>query len=137
MAPETERRKHARFAVDDVVVKVMKRGLAALLKRQNIAHHIIDLSEGGVQVTLEVPLPVGTRVTFHMRVEKFRDELEMNGEVRWCTDRRCGIEFEDSGDEHRRKIANLRSYFTAPQVLTKIREKREKTALALRPPKKH
>jgi hypothetical protein len=132
-----ERRRHPRFAVDEVEVTVRRRGILGVRVGENIARGVVDLSEGGSQILATVPLPAGTPVHYVLRLAKFQDEFVSDGVVRWSRpdgrSARVGIEFTGLDDAARRKLALFRSYFTSPQVLARLREKRTGTLLLRNP----
>src|SRR6185503_11904081 len=90
--------------------------------KSNRARAALDLSEGGVRFLIHERLPIGTKVRMIIQMEKYQDQIEASGEVRWCyqstkkaADFYGGGQFSDLDDTQRRKIAMMREWFTSPQ----------------------
>ena len=137
---ETDRRDlrtHARFRVNDAPAVVYpekflnKLGLA----RGNRASGAVNLSEGGVLVSLLKPIEEGTRVRLRVEVESFGDVIECAGEIRWCRPAAkdgmfyAGIRFLDLGAAAVKRITQLRGVLNSPEYRSKHGTKRQ-----LRPP---
>lgn len=132
---ETDRRdlrSHARFRVNDAPALVYpekflnKLGLA----RGNRASGAVNLSEGGVLVSLLKPIEEGTRVRLRVEVESFGDVIECAGEIRWCKaaakggEFYAGIRFLDLGAAAVKRITQLRGVLNSPEYRSKQTMKR-------------
>lgn len=131
-----ERRRSARFALDDCQVRLTLKGLAGLLDNANLARRICDLSEGGAQVAVTRDLEPGTKVQLSVVLEKFQDGLVLVGLVRWKRfsggdrpEARVGIEFKSPTDVDRRKIQSMQSWFTSAHYVARRREDMKKNPL--------
>src|SRR6185503_7382647 len=85
-AKSSERRAHSRFGVDECQATLYREGLLTVfgVSKQNRARAALDLSEGGVRFLTTERLPIGTRVRMIIQMEKYQDQIEASGEVRWC-----------------------------------------------------
>lgn len=81
-----ELRQHARFRVEDAKTEIYLKGFLAKLGlgRKNEARVAVNLSEGGILVSTRGKLAPGTKVQLRIEMEKFKDVIETEGEVRWC-----------------------------------------------------
>lgn len=129
-----ERRRHPRFGVDECQATLYREGLLTVLgmSKNNRARAALDLSEGGVRFITAERLPIGTRVRMIIQMEKYRDEIEASGEVRWCyqslkktEDYYVGVEFLNLDAAQKRKINLMREWFTSPQYRA-VREKQRR-----------
>lgn len=120
----SERRRHGRFEVDDCQATLYKDGLLTVIGmgKSNRARSALDLSEGGVRFLTHERLPIGTKVRICIQMERYQDEIQAAGEVRWCyqssrnsEDFYAGVNFVDLDAVERRKIAMMRDWFTSPQ----------------------
>jgi hypothetical protein len=119
-----ERRKHSRFEIDDCQATLYRGGLLTALGvgKSNRARAAIDLSEGGVRFQTLERFPIGAKVRVIIGMERYKEQIEASGEVRWCyqstknsADFFCGVEFLDLPATEKRKIAMMRDWFTSPQ----------------------
>jgi hypothetical protein len=119
-----ERRKHPRFEVDECQATLYRGGLLTVLGvgKNNRARAAIDLSEGGVRFLTSERFPIGSKVRVIIEMERYKEQIEASGEVRWCyqstknsEDYFCGVEFQDLPATEKRKIAMMRDWFTSPQ----------------------
>jgi c-di-GMP-binding flagellar brake protein YcgR len=119
-----ERRRHFRFEVDDCQATLYREGLLSVLGvgKSNRARAALDLSEGGVRFLTTERLPLGTKVRIVIQMERYKDQIEASGEVRWCyqsaktsQDFYAGVEFIDLPAAEKRKISMMREWFTSPQ----------------------
>jgi len=126
-----ERRRHLRFGVDECQATLFREGLLTVfgMSKNNRARAALDLSEGGVRFITVERLPIGTRVRMIIQMEKYKDEIEASGEVRWCyqslkktEDYYVGVEFLGLDAAQKRKINQMREWFTSPQYRA-VREK--------------
>jgi len=125
----SERRRHARFGVEDAPAALRRKGLLPFL-RAGKAREALDLSEGGARLVAAERVPPGSRVHVTIRIGKFQDSVESDAEVRWCHQKTggqeeyiLGIMFIGDSADRSRKIGAMRGYFTSPQFQT-AREKR-------------
>jgi Tfp pilus assembly protein PilZ len=128
-----ERRAHSRFGVDECQATLYREGLLTVfgVSKQNRARAALDLSEGGVRFVTTERLPIGTRVRMIIQMEKYKDQIEASGEVRWCYqslkktgDFYVGVQFTNLDPVQKRKIAQMREWFTSPQYRA-VKEKRK------------
>ena len=117
-----ERRRHSRFYLDDIPVELRRFGFTALLGLGKVQGEVVNLSEGGIRVSVSSKLPAGKAVRCHVRMERFRDPLEAMGQVLWCerdlmNERAflAGILFRDLEPRQERKIAAMREYFASSE----------------------
>jgi hypothetical protein len=131
-----ERRKHHRFEVDDCQATLYRGGLLTVLGvgKHNRARAALDLSEGGVRFQIEERFPIGAKVRIIIGMERYKEQIEAAGEVRWCyqstknsEDFYCGVEFLDLPATEKRKIGMMRDWFTSPQYRAVRDTKRRKS----------
>lgn len=120
----SDRRRHGRFEIEDCQATLYKEGLLTVIGmgKSNRARSALDLSEGGVRFQTHERLPLGVKVKIVIQMERYKDEIEAAGEVRWCyqsgknsADFYAGVEFVDLPAAEKRKIATMRDWFTSPQ----------------------
>jgi Tfp pilus assembly protein PilZ len=120
----SERRKHGRFEIDECQATLYREGLLTVfgVAKTNRARAALDLSEGGVRFLTHERLPIGTKVRMIIQMEKYKDQIEASGEVRWCyqsakiaEDFYAGVQFTDLEPSQKRKIVQMREWFTSPQ----------------------
>ena len=92
----------------------------------------LDLSAGGVRVRLPKRIPHHTKVRVQIQLEKYKDTVDAAGVIRWCYQNRenakqffAGIMFTNLTDGEKRKIENMRSWFTSPHFKA-LRESRNR-----------
>ena len=132
-----QRRAYPRFDVDEVRVTLYKEGLLTKIGigKANKGRFALNLSEGGVRMTVSERVIPGTKVRVRIEIEKYQDAIEAAGEVRWCYQNAqkpaeffAGVMFLDLDDASRRKIQMMREWFTSPQYKavrdTKQRQRR-------------
>jgi c-di-GMP-binding flagellar brake protein YcgR len=121
---DTERRRHNRFEIDECQAMLYREGILTVLgvAKNNRARAALDLSEGGVRFLVHERLPVGTKVRMIIQMEKYKDQIEAAGEVRWCyqsakiaDDFYAGVQFSGLDPAQKRKIIQMREWFTSPQ----------------------
>ncbi|HLY10706.1 MAG TPA: PilZ domain-containing protein [Planctomycetota bacterium] len=119
-----ELRQHPRFRVEDAKTQMYLKGFLTKMGigRKNEARVAINLSEGGILVSTQGKLALGTRVQLRIEMEKFKDVIETEGEVRWCfasarnaSDYYAGIQFLKLAPAHVAKIGQMRAWFTSPE----------------------
>jgi c-di-GMP-binding flagellar brake protein YcgR len=119
-----ERRKHSRFEIDDCQATLYRGGLLTAfgVGKNNRARAALDLSEGGVRFQTLERFPIGAKVRVIIGMERYKEQIEAAGEVRWCyqstknsADFFCGVEFLDLPATEKRKIAMMRDWFISPQ----------------------
>ena len=115
-----DRRRYARFYVDDAAVELRRGGLMALLGR--IRGGVVNLSEGGIRVAVPSRLRSRGLIRCSVRTERFQDPLEAVGEILWCERDLmsekgflAGILFRDLEPRHARKIAAMREWYASPE----------------------
>ena len=134
-APKSETRElrvYPRFRVNDSPAVVYpEKFLNKLgLSRSNRAEGAVNLSEGGVLVSLKQAIEEGTRVRLKVEVESFNDVIECAGEIRWCKAAAkngkfyAGIQFLDLSPEAVKRIAHLRRVLSSPEYKSKHGTKR-------------
>jgi c-di-GMP-binding flagellar brake protein YcgR len=132
----SERRLHHRFEIDECQATLYPQGLLTVfgMSKNNRARAALDLSEGGVRFLIHERLTIGTRVHMVIQMEKYQDQIEARGEVRWCYqstkkagDFYAGVEFSDLDAAQKRKIAMMREWFTSPQYRAVRETKRKKS----------
>jgi hypothetical protein len=116
------RRKHARFQVASTQVSLHRLGiLTALNLASNKARKVCDLSKGGARILVTEKLGISQKVRVKITLEKYQDQIEIGGEVKWCfpsTNRKdffVGIEFNPENPAVARKMSALQEWFTSPQ----------------------
>lgn len=141
-ADRRDLRAHARFRVNDAPAVVYpekflnKLGLA----RGNRAREAVNLSEGGVLVSLKKPIEEGTRVRLRVEVESFGDVIECAGEVKWCRPAAqegtyyAGLKFLDLDPAAVRRITHLRDVLKSPEYKSKRGTKRQSKPPTLETP---
>jgi len=130
----TERRRHARFEVDECQATLFRDGILSVfgVGKGNRARAALDLSEGGVRFLIHERIPIGTKVRMIIQMEKYQDQIEAAGEIRWCyqsakntEDFYAGVQFDDLDPIQKRKIVLMREWFTSPQYRA-VRETKRK-----------
>jgi hypothetical protein len=116
------RRRHARFQVSSTQVLLFRNGLLTALKLgSNKARKVVDLSAGGARILVTEKLSVKQKVRLKITLEKYQDEIDIDGEVKWCfpstnkKDFYVGIKFTTDDSTTSRKMAALQEWFTSPQ----------------------
>lgn len=124
----SERRRHARFFVDGAGAEIRPSGLAAILGLGRIRGEVVNLSDGGIRVSVPAALAERRKVRCRVRTERFEDPLEAAGEVRWCgrdlmseNGYLVGILFQDLEARQSRKIATLREWFSSAEYRARRR----------------
>ena len=118
----SERRRHARFYVDESPVELRRQGLTALLGLGRIRGGAVNLSEGGIRVSVPARLASRKTIRCEVRADRFQDPLEAVGEVLWCErdlmnekNFLIGILFRELEPRQARKIAAMREWFGSPE----------------------
>jgi len=119
----SERRRHARFHLDEAPVELRRSGLAALLSLAGLGRirgGAVNLSEGGIRVSVPAELGSREKVRCRLRTERFADPLEAAGEILWCEPDLMsekgylvGILFRNLEPRHARKIAAMREWYAS------------------------
>jgi c-di-GMP-binding flagellar brake protein YcgR len=131
----SERRRHTRFGVDEAQATLYREGILSVfgVRKDNRARAALDLSEGGVRFLIHERLPIGAKVRMVIQMEKYQDQIEASGEVRWCyqstkkaEDFYAGVQFSDLDEGQKRKIAMMKEWFTSPQYRAVRDQKRKK-----------
>jgi hypothetical protein len=79
-----EQRQHPRFRVEGATAALGKEGFLASLGLGPRKDAVVNISQGGVLVRTSKAISVGTRLALRIEVEKFREVITCEGEVRWC-----------------------------------------------------
>jgi PilZ domain-containing protein len=128
-----ELRRYLRFRIEDASAELIIKGFFTSfgLGRVNKGRAAINLSEGGVMLLVRETIPVDTKVTVRIDMEKYEDVIEASGVVKWCEqsarsdkDFYAGIEFTGLGDADLKKIAKMREWFTSPEFKTRTATRR-------------
>jgi len=116
------RRKYARFQVASTQIVLHRDSLlSALNLGSNKARKVCDLSQDGARILVTEKLEISQKVRLKITLEKYRDQIEIGGEVRWCypsTNRKdffVGIKFNPENPVVARKMSALQEWFTSPQ----------------------
>jgi len=126
-------RKHPRFRIEDAKTEMYLKGFLAKigLNRKNEARVAVNLSEGGLLVITQSKLNPGAKVHLRIEMEKFKDVIEAEGEVRWCyasakdaSDFYAGVEFVKLAQENVSRINQMRAWFTSPEFKQKSATRR-------------
>jgi hypothetical protein len=131
--PHDNRRKHARFQVDGTNVSLYREGLftALGLGRSNKGRSALDISESGARVLITEKLNPQTKVRLRIEIERYKDSIEVEGEVCWCRPTakavafQAGIRFSSADPSLRRKIGLMHDWFSSPQYKA-LRDKRNR-----------
>ena len=128
-----ELRRHPRFRIEEARTELFSRTLLGTLGlgRKNEARAAVNLSEGGVLVVTPAKLKVGARVQIRIEMEKYKDSISADGEIRWCfqsakdaADYYAGIQFLNLASQDASKIAKMREWFTSPEYKQKTATRR-------------
>ena len=140
---KSELRSSERFPIDDAVPLVYPKTFLSTLGigRSNEARAAVNLSAGGLLIRTRDRLRNGTPVKIRLHLAKFKDVIEAEGIVRWCskgagegTDYYAGIRFTRVPDPEALKISRLRGYFTSPEYRTRSAVRRRRDPLGLEIP---
>lgn len=83
--PELRRRQHKRVVMSRAEVQCVRKGLgSAFGLAGNVAHCLVDVSEGGCQIVSREKLKEGQSVKLSLRFTGPSASVEAVGEVRWC-----------------------------------------------------
>jgi hypothetical protein len=139
---DSERRKNPRFEIDDAQAALYKEGILSVfgVGRSNQARMALDLSEGGARFLTHERIPLGSKVKVVIQIDRYKDSIEAQAEVRWCyqsaknpRDFYSGVRFVDLEPAQARKIALMRDWFTSPQYKavkeTKVRSAKKDDGL--------
>ena len=128
-----EFRKYLRFRIEDASAEVYIKGLFTSfgLGKVNKGRAAINLSEGGAMLMVRETIPIDTKVTVRIEMEKYEDFIETPGVVKWCEqsarsdkDFYAGIQFTGLGDADLKKIAKMREWFTSPEYKSRSAPRR-------------
>lgn len=126
-------RRNPRFRVPDTKTEMYLQGFLARIGigRTNEARVAVNLSEGGIMVSTRGKLAPGTKVQLRLEMEKFKDIIEAEGEVRWCyvsarnaSEYYTGIRFLKLAPADISKIGQMRAWFTSPEFKQKTATRR-------------
>ena len=120
--PNDNRRKYPRFQVASTQIVLCREGFltALMLGGGNKGRKVCDLSAGGARILVTERLAFKQKVRLKITLEKYQDEIEIGGIVKWCfpstnhKDFYVGIQFYDAAklggveanllDEHPLKV---------------------------------
>lgn len=121
IAPDN-RRRHTRFQVASAQVMLRQDGFLTVLNLgSNKARKVCDLSQSGARILCSEKFVPKQKVRLKITLEKYQDEIEINGEVMWCLpstnkkDFYVGIRFATDDAATNRRMAALQEWFTSPQ----------------------
>ena len=118
-------RKAERFQVDDYTLTVFRTGLLSSVGiRKNLATEVVDLSRSGAQIVCTEKIPMGSKVSFTLHLNKFADTFESESEVVWIKEGPApdgivfftGVTFTSISPEKRKLIDYMMSWFTSYQA---------------------
>ncbi len=128
-----ELRRNPRFRVEDTKTEMYLQGFLTRIGigRTNEARVAVNLSEGGILISTRGKLAPGTKVQLRLEMEKFKDIIEAEGEVRWCyvsarnaSEYYTGIRFLKLAPADVSKIGQMRAWFTSPEFKQKSATRR-------------
>jgi hypothetical protein len=128
-----ELRRNSRFRVENAKTEMYLQGFLTRIGigRTNEARVAVNLSEGGIMVSTRGKLAPGTKVQIRIEMEKFKDVIEAQGEVRWCyvsarnaSEYYTGIRFLKLAPADVSKIGQMRAWFTSPEFKQKSATRR-------------
>lgn len=136
-----EHREHPRFKVEGAKLEVGKPGFLALLGLGR-PPRLVNLSRGGIMFCARKRLEVGSRVPIRIEVEKYRETIESQGEIRWCaqsaktpSDIYLGVAFVGIDAAERKKIAHMEELFTSAEYRARSNAIKEISSAFLKVPK--
>lgn len=84
--PDIDRRKYFRFKLENVKLAFFRVGLLEKLGvSRNIGRALVDISEGGCSAIIVREVDAYASVRVQVEMPKFKQSLELLGEVRWCS----------------------------------------------------
>jgi len=140
---KSDLRSSERFPLVDAVPLVYPKTFLSLLGigRSNEARAAVNLSAGGILIRTGGRLKNGTPVKIRLRLEKFKDVIEAEGIVRWCSkgagkgaEYYAGIRFTRVPDPAALKISRLRGYYTSAEYRARSAARRRRDPLGLEIP---
>jgi Tfp pilus assembly protein PilZ len=126
-------RKSPRFRIENAKTELYLKGFLSKigLNRKNEARVAVNLSEGGILVVTHRKMNPGEKVLLRIEMEKFKDVIDAEGEVRWCgvsakdpSDFYVGISFVKLSQEKISRISQMRAWFTSPEFKAKSATRR-------------
>lgn len=82
----SEQRKHLRLPIDSTTfIELESPGIADNSKGVVVTCKTLNVSRGGLLVTLDQRIPIGAILQIGVDLPDAEDTLYMAGEVRWCT----------------------------------------------------
>ena len=80
-----DQRRHRRLPIDSrVFIELVAPGLGGSQSGQVTTCRALDVSEGGLRVSLDRELPEGAILQIGVELPQYSDTLYLAGEVRWC-----------------------------------------------------
>ena len=133
---EADRRRHSRFHVDDAPAELRRTDLVALWGLTGLGRvqgGVVNISEGGIRVSVPSALPTNRKVRCKVSSDRFRDPLDVVGQVLWCerdlmseNGYLVGITFEGLEPRHQRRIAAMREWFSSAEYQAQLAARRRR-----------
>lgn len=93
----SDKRKHLRLPIDSTTfIELESPGIGDTSKGIVVACKTLNVSRGGLLVTLDQEIPIGAILQIGVDLPEAEDTLYMAGEVRWCTPAE-NAELDESG----------------------------------------
>jgi hypothetical protein len=140
---KAELRRHVRFVPEKATAQLYLKGFLTTIGigRKNEAQYVVNLSESGALIVLSSKFQAGTKVQVRIEMEKFKDVIEAEGEIRWCyqsardaTEYFAGVMFRNLPSLQAMRIAKMRDWFTSPEYKLKSSTRRRMAPLEARDP---
>jgi hypothetical protein len=143
---KAELRRHIRFSVERVSARVYPKGfltaigMGKFLTNMGVGGYneervVVNLSESGALIVLDSKFAPGTKVKVRIEMERFKDVIETEGEIRWCyqsardaTEYYAGVMFRNLPASQASRIAKMRDWFTSPEYKMKSSTRRKMKA---------
>jgi len=137
-----EQRAHSRFKVEGATAVLGKGGLFWALGLSRFRGAVVNLSQGGILIQAGKIVPAGTRLRVRIVIPKPPDVIESAGEVRWCAQGArndahfyVGIRFEGLAPGMKKKIEQMREWFTSAEYRAKTFVRKDASSTTLKPPR--
>jgi hypothetical protein len=130
---KAELRRHVRFVPENTSAQLYLKGFLTSIgiNRKNEAQYVVNLSESGALIVLSSKFQAGTKVQVRIEMEKFKDVIEAEGEIRWCyqsardsTEYFAGVMFRNLPAIQATRISKMRDWFTSPEYKLKSSTRR-------------
>jgi PilZ domain-containing protein len=140
VAVSHEKREHPRFKLEGATAVLGKEGILAGLGLPWGKRRVHNLSQGGAMIHVGKALAVGSRHPIKIEIPKFKEVLEGEVEVRWCTESAkkdkdffAGVAFVQLSAQDRRKIAAMQDLLTSAEYRAKASARKEASSAQIRP----